>query len=96
MFAYVLMHIVQGGENEYLICGLIQQQQLESDQSKIDKYKNTPDYYSIHCVGALPDRCCRRRCWWVLLMTTAALTDLFSLSAPDSTAIRLTAAPDDQ
>ena len=65
------------GQNEYLICGLIQQQQLESDQSKIDKYKNTPDYYSIHCVGALPDRCCRRRCWWVLLMTTAALTDLF-------------------
>ena len=32
MFAYVLMHIAQGGENEYLICGLIQQQQLESEQ----------------------------------------------------------------
>ena len=32
MFAYVLMHITQGGENEYLICELIQQQQLESGQ----------------------------------------------------------------
>jgi hypothetical protein len=34
MFAYVLMHIAhaQGGENENLICGLIQQQQLESEQ----------------------------------------------------------------